>query len=317
MTGRLDLPPAGDAEAVLQAFGPPLAGARREQPVAGGESPGPLLLHVFVHDAAPAVADAVVRAVRTLAATGGHGLHDLLLVDGDCYRPVVADGVVVLREDGAFVDRIPVPRPADVPGVAELVLRGRSVLAGRDEVVAGIRRHDMAAAADTQAELDVLAARGDDGAPDPLEALARLGRWVVHGQGEPDAAARASIVVALADRMLRDVVLARWLPELFSVEDVLTADLAHEVRRAVHPWPVGDQGALDRLLTLAAKVPRAVAAPLLTTAGTVAWGTGEGTVANEAIDLALQVEPDYRMALLVRTALERGMPPWRRSAQAA
>ncbi|RIK14477.1 MAG: hypothetical protein DCC50_11075 [Acidobacteria bacterium] len=312
LTARLDLPPEEEAGVVLDAFAGPLAGV-------GAEHPGGLLLHVFVHDAPPQVAEAVAATVRTLAAGGGHVLHDLLLVREGRYLPLVADGLAQQPDAGDGTAWRPVPVPADVPGVADLVLRGRAVLPGRGDVVAAVRRQDLAAAADTQAALeDREAGDADAGTEDHLPALGRLSRWVVDGQEEPDAQARAAIVLALADRTLRDAVLARWLPALFSVEEVLTAGPARELRRRVRPWPAPDAAAaLDRLLGIAAAVPRPVAAPLLTVAGVVAWGQGEGTIANEAVDLALEVDPGYRMALLVQAALERGVPPWRRSAHVA
>ncbi|AXH95678.1 DUF4192 family protein [Ornithinimicrobium avium] len=363
LTARVDLPPGEDADVVLQAFAGPLARVAREQAGAGGGGAGRagvpegldgLLLHVFVHDAPPQVADAVACAVWTLASAGGHGLHDLLLVEGERYLPLVADGVAggrILRlvlgldpadevvagtggaggaggasrgADGTAADSAwgwrPVPVPADVPGVADLVLRGRSALPGRDDVVAGVRRHDPDAAAQTGSALDALR-RGTDGSgrtrQHQLSALACLSRWVVDGEDEPDPAQRARVVLALSDRTLRDALLARWLPELFSVEEVLSAEDARDLRRSVRAWPARDAGALDRLLGVAAAVPRPVAAPLLTVAGVVAWGQGEGTVANETVDLALEIDPGYRMALLVQAALERGIPPWRRGAKAA
>lgn len=305
LTARLDLPPEQEAAAALEAFRVPLSGV-------AAEHPGGLLLHVFLHDAPARTADTVAVAVRALADGGGHRLHDLLLVRDGRYRPLVADG---LEQAGGIAGEEtwrPVPQPADVPGVADLVLRGRSALPRREDVVAAVRRQDLAAAAQTQAALE-----GTDPGQDHLPALGRLSRWVVQGRDEPDAQARAHIVAALADRGLRDAVLACWLPGLFRLEEVLERGPARELRRLVRPWPARDLQALDRLLGLAAAVPRAVSAPLLTVAGVVAWGQGEGTIANEAVALALEADPGYRMALLVQTALEQGLPPWRRSSPAA
>lgn len=335
MTARLDLPPAGHADRLVGLFGPPLARVAEETVDGGADAEGCLLLHVFLHDATDDVADEVLQAVWTLAGTGGHHLHDVLLVREGRYLPLVADGSpgrralqVVLGRGPAEVSLrggaqeetwLPVPGAADVPGVADLVLRGRSPAAGREEVAAAVRHLDADAAAATAAALESVGT-GADGAgrgPAVPEVLGRLSRWVVEGEDEPDAAGRAAVVAALADRVVRDAVMARWLPRLFSVEEVLGLEDARELRRLVRPWPVPDDGALDRLLGLAARVPREVAAPLLTLAGTVAWGHGEGTVANEAVDLALESDPGYRMALLVRTALEHGLPPWRSRAQAA
>jgi hypothetical protein len=172
-----------------------------------------------------------------------------------------------------------------------------------------VRRRDETAAAATGLALTLLRLAPETF--DPVDALRRLGTWVVHGESEPAARDRARIAVALADRTVRDAVMARWLPRLFTVEEVVAGDLAREVRGALPPWPGGHStAALDRMLGLAACVPVPDAVPLLTVAGALAWGSGEGTVANEAIDLALETDPGYRMAGLLREALDRGLPPW-------
>lgn len=303
LTLRFDVPALDDVAAVIDGLHTPLVEA------AGGEA-GPLLLHTFVYGAdAPVAAEIAVRLTR-LADRHDRRLYDLVLVRNGSYLPLVAAGQH-LGEDPEAEDPadswLPVPRAADVPGVADLVLRGRFPAASRDDVAARVRRRDERAASAT-----ALAGTLLEMAPetyDPLEALERLGRWVVHGVDDPTPRDRARIVVALADRGLRDAVLARWLPRLFRLEEVLPADLVDDLRRAVPSWPPEEAGALDRLLGLAARVPAFDAVPLLTVAGAVGWAKGEGTVANEAIDLALETDPTYRMAALLRQALDQGRAP--------
>lgn len=302
VTVRFDLPEVDDVAPVLEALAEPLRQA------AAGPRPGDdgqLVLHAFVYEADDDVAAAVSTGVAGLADEHGYGLNDLVLVRDGHYLPLVAEGVS-LGHQQAWV---PVPPPADVPGVADLVLSGRYAAGSRDDVGARVRRRDEEAAAATTLALTLL-----DLAPetyDPLDALHRLGRWVVRGEDEPTPRDRARIAVALGDRTLRDAVMARWLPRLFTVEEVLPEDMAHDVRRAVPPWsPHGDLPALDRLLGLAARMPAAESVPLLTLAGAVAWRMGEGTIANEAVGGALDLDPAYRMALLLRAALDRGLPPW-------
>jgi hypothetical protein len=54
--------------------------------------------------------------------------------------------------------------------------------------------------------------------------------------------------------------------------------------------------------------PDLVAAPAALLAF-AAWRVGKGALANLAIDRALTAEPDHRLALLVQTILDRGLPP--------
>lgn len=307
MTARFDHPAPDDAMAAVSTLAVPLARV-------GREAMAPVLLHVFVFEADDEVAAAVAAATVLLTRRDGHTLHDLVLVREGRYLPLVEEGADPAGEQHATGDRAAggwrdVPVPADVPAVADLVLDGRFPAAGRDDVAARVRARDEPAAAATGLSLTFLRLAPE--AVDPLEALRRLGAWVVHGDAEPAPRERARIVATLEDRTVRDAVMARWLPRLFTVEEVVAGALAREVRGALPPWPREESvAALDRLLWLAARVPRSDAVALLTVAGAMAWGSGEGTVANEAIDLARETDPTYRMAQLLREALDRGAPPW-------
>lgn len=299
VTARLDLPDTDDVEPVVGALVAPLHRTRLES--------GTLLLHAFVYDADPDVAGAVATALLALADADDHVVHDLVLVADGHYLPAVAGGLPVPVGDG-HEGWLPVPPAADVPAVADLVLQGRGVADSREAVAARVRHLDERAAAATELAISFVELAPDT--CDPFEALGALSRWVVDGQGELAPRERARLAVVLADRTVRDAVLARWLPRLFTVDELLPAEVRRRTSRVLGPWAPQDPAALDRLLTLASQVPRDRAVPLLTIAGAVAWGSGEGTVANEAVDLALETDPDYRMAGLLRLALDQGLPPW-------
>ncbi|MFK5633789.1 DUF4192 domain-containing protein [Ornithinimicrobium sp. LYQ103] len=317
MTVRLDLPPAGHAGRLAHDLAGPVGRA-------GARSRGDLLVHAFVFDADPPLAVDVVEAVHRLVDVDGRlRLHDLLLVSGDRYLAVVEREERVLDDDevtaaltcGLTSDWSTVPSAADVPAVADLVLRGRGAAASREDVAAAVRRRDERASAATSLAIDVLAL--DPDRCRPVVGLEALGSWVVHGTPEPTAHQRAQLALALQDRWLRDAVLASWSPRLFQLEDILSPQEAEEVRRAVPPLRDPREGALDRLLALCAKVPAELTAPLYTVAGFLAWSVGEGTVANEAVDVALEVEPGYRMATLLQAVLAHGLPPWAAEAAVA
>lgn len=311
-TARLDLPPLEHLPGLARALGAPLHRAAREG--------GALLLHAFGYDV-PAgegdqdeqeYADALLAALVDTAEGAGVELHDLDLVrdEGREHRRMV----VATR--GVDEPWLPVPGAEEVPAAADLVLQGRAPLASRDTVAAAVRRRDEAATARTELALSMLAA--DPCRLDPDEAMRALGAWVVHGHPVPGARERAWITVELHDRQVRDALLGRWLPQTFELSDVLSAQAAEAFRREVPAWPREDSdAALDRLLGLAGQVPRELGAPLVTVAAFVAWVTGQGTVANEACELALEVDPDYRMAGLLRECLERGVRPPRSTGHGA
>lgn len=302
---RMDLPVTQDLVHLPGALVPRLRQALREED-------SPVVLHAFCYDppetqgeACPVFVDELCAALSRLADEAGMLLNDVVLVRdyGRHHRPVLA---AEERVDRPWVDT---PTAADVPAAADMVLRGRAPLPSREDIVALVRRRDEDASAATDLALSVLAL--DPGRLDDDEALRALGDWVVGGGPAPSARQRAWIAVLLQDRTLRDAVLARWLPDSFSLEEVLPAPEAALLEERLPALPPGDAAgaALVRLLELAGQVPVALGAPLLTIAGCTAWERGEGTVATEACELALEVEPGYRMAVLLRQVLEGGVRP--------
>lgn len=303
-TARLDLPPVEHLAGLTRVIGEPLRRTARE----GGQ----LLLHAFGYDL-PTVPDgqtdqgyaaALLDALTDTARWAGVELHDLALVrdEGREHRRVV------VATDRVEEPWQPVPGAAEVPAAADLVLQGRAPLDSRSSVAAVVRRRDEAAAARTDLALSLLVA--DPCRLDTDLALRALGSWVVHGEPAPGARERAWITAELHDRQVRDALLGRWLPQTFELREVLGAREAELFCGRVPTWPREDSdAALYRLLELAAKIPRELGAPLLTVTAFVAWVTGHGTVANEACDLALEVDPDYRMARLLRECLDHGVRP--------
>lgn len=304
MTARLDLLPFEHLTRLTTVIGEPLRRTVRN----GGQ----LMLHTFGYDL-PAGADGepdeeyaarLLVALESTARYAGVVLHDHYLVrdEGREHRRVVAATDIV---DEPW---LPVPEAAEVPAAADFVLQGRAPLDSREAVAAAVRRRDETASARTDLALSLLAA--DPSRLDAEQALRTLGAWVVRGEPAPSARERAWIVAELHDRQVRDALLGRWLPQTFRLQEVMGPREAEQFCRHVPAWPQEDSdAALYRLLELVTKTPRELCAPLVTVAAFVAWVTGQGTVANEACDLALEVDPDYRMAGLLRECLERGVQP--------
>ena len=312
-TLRVDLPEIEHLDELPDALSQPVRhGVGRDQ----GRG-GTTIVHAIAYDvpedtpgqASPTYVEALTGALEELCEQVGVMLHDLVLVRQTTGAGPAREHKHLLRA-GEDLDLpwMPLPAAADVPAVADMVLRGRCPLGSRAEVVDAVRQRDEAACAATSLALDVVAL-----SPARLDqdlALSRLGSWVVDGTPEPSARERAWIVVLLHDKSIRDGVLARWIPAMFDLDDVLPPVEAASVRRHVPAWPDNDSLApIGRLLSLAGQVPLDLTAPLLTLAGFTAWAHGEGTLAVEASRHALDVDPDYRMAQLLEHALLTGMRP--------
>lgn len=67
--------------------------------------------------------------------------------------------------------------------------------------------------------------------------------------------------------------------------------------------------ALDLWLWVARHLEEDLVAPALTVAGWCAYRAGNGVVAIEAFELALKFTPHYRLAQMLRAALQAGIPP--------
>jgi hypothetical protein len=228
----------------------------------------------------------------------------------------------------------PLP-PADrAPAVAELVALGRGALPGRSDVQALVFPDDVAARDRVAA---AVARLGRARSPRTGRAKA-LRDWAslltVDGdpraQWEPSAAAAARMAVSLRDVRLRDLVAAWICPgtlPLAALDERLVAQA-----RALFPTYAGlddDLGLAgsvdlddlvvshrqarltDRLCVLARRVPDAQAPAVLTVLASYAWWQGEGTLARLALDRALDLDPGYRLALLLEQMLDLAVRPSR------
>ena len=165
----------------------------------------------------------------------------------------------------------------DAPGV----LASRDVLAATLAPADGKTAESMRAATARAARMTRRAAAGED-----LDAAA--GAITRYGKGDReltcDEAAR--ITVALRNPRVRDDAWCRMDPALRKDHLQLWTDLTRLAR------------------------PGYVAAPASLLAFT-AWQCGNGALANEALDRALADNPQYRMAQLLRIAIDSGFPPSR------
>ncbi|WP_125777334.1 DUF4192 domain-containing protein [Antribacter gilvus] len=132
------------------------------------------------------------------------------------------------------------------------------------------------------------------------------------------------LAAGLSDTWIRDAVLLSLVPgteELASATARRQADPARDaaigsvMARIVDPG-VGEQP--DRRLTapacvvleaVVAHVPRRRWAPACLLLGLLSWWDGDGGGAGERVTEALRAEPGYRLAVLLGSALQGGVPP--------
>lgn len=202
------------------------------------------------------------------------------------------------------------PAEADVPIVADYVLRGRSPVAGREVVVGLFASRRPLLRAVVAAEIDARACSGP-GSVDAERAMELLGQ-VLRAQGMDlpvlDAPVLADLALTLHDVTHRDAVLARTAPGVMRLSDV-PPEVGDRVLRLLPVLDEVDDAACERLAVLSSHLPPPLAAPLVTVCGYLAWCSGAGTLANVAIAKALRCDPHYSLALLVDRALQHAVSP--------
>ena len=236
----------------------------------------------------------VAAALRERAAEAGITLTEVLRAEGQRFWSYVCADPACCPPEGT---------PYDVtghPAARALAVAGGEVLAGRAELSASLapaggqlgaamrrataKAHAQVARCVTRldrAGLQVNAARltGALGQVAVRDAIRR------YRDGEDVGTEHAAwLTVALRQLRVRDDAWARMEPEYRSAHLRLWTDLTRLAR------------------------PGYVAAPAALLAF-VAWQSGDGALANVALDRSLADSPRYSMALLLREALDSGAPP--------
>jgi hypothetical protein len=236
----------------------------------------------------------VAAALRERAGEAGVTLTEVLRAEGQRYWSYVCADPACCPQEGT---------PYDVtghPAARALAAAGGQVLAGREELSATLtpaggqlgaamrratsKAHAQVARCVTRLDRDglqVTAARVT-GALGAVAVRDAIRRYRDGEQVSPEQA--AWLTVALRQLRVRDDAWARMEPEHRSAHLRLWTDLTRLAR------------------------PGYVAAPAALLAF-VAWQSGDGALANVALDRALADSPGYSMALLLREALDSGAPP--------
>jgi hypothetical protein len=265
---------AGHAVAVLD--------QRRLHTVIGiGYGPGALVTPM---------ADALAAAVRER----GLRLHELMRVEDGRYWSYICANPDCCPPDGVRFDVQASPAAAAMTVAGLVAYPDRAALAGTLAPVTGPAARAMqraTTAARTRAAK--LVSQGSQGGLDPATTLlAEAGRRTVrdfiasYRGGRPITAAEpvAWLSVTLAHLPVRDDAWARMDPQYRDAHLRMWSDVVRRAR------------------------PAYLAAPASLLAFT-AWQSGEGALANIALDRALAADPHYSLAHLLRDILDAGVPP--------
>jgi Domain of unknown function (DUF4192) len=239
----------------------------------------------------------VATGLREAAWQAAIDLREFLRVAGGRYWSYVCGNEKCCPAEGVPFDTAAAdPAEAEaLAAVGDRVLAGRAAVAARVAPLGGIARESMRQATRrAERHINQLMAKvrksGRLGAARHMitaESLAAVGTMITRYRDggrftSDDEIAR--ITVALRDLRVRDDAWARMDPAHSGAHQRLWIDV---VRRAQ---------------------PGYVAAPAALL-GFVAWQSGEGALANVALDRALADDPGYSMAQLLRQVITAGAPP--------
>lgn len=324
LVARVDLADIADAE-----HGPQVARSLAAHLDRDGARRAVLVL--YAPTAAPrgqALVDAAAaHAHEAFEVPFGGGL-DVVVVGETHYRCLACDPTCCPPE-GRSLDELQATRAG-----AEMVLAGSVVAPGRD-ALGQVRPAPTAArraVARVRRRRGEARARALAGGPRALsswrtESLAAWRALVTSTAGggagtSTRIALLGRVEAGLTDRRVRDAVLVACLPDAGSLPEralehagpAQDAELRAAIGRLVDPAvgePPDDTVRVVRaaLEDVVAHGRRGAQAPASTLLATVAWWQGDGARASVMLDRALRDDPAYRLAHLLRTAVDAGLAP--------
>lgn len=237
----------------------------------------------------------VADALRECALQTGLRVTELLRVEGHRYWSYVCADSACCSPDGTPFEI------SDHPAAVAMAAAGAQVLSSREELAATVMPREGKAAelmrvatrrAEERAERLVarVARSGSRGsarrliAVSGLEAVAAAIAAYRHGERLPAGDGAAWLTVVLRDLRVRDDAWSRMDPRFREEHLRLWTDLT----RLAQPGYVSAPASLLAF---------------------VGWQSGNGALANVALDRAMEDDPDYSMARLLRQAVDSGAPP--------
>lgn len=235
------------------------------------------------------------EAVRRQLAASAIELRDLLRAEGGRYWSYLCTSAACCPADGVPFDAAAEPVAAEMTLAGRLTLPDRGALARTVAPAGGLARESMRQATqraqDRAAALVAAAASCGRGRP-PGRVLTGHGLRAVR---DAVAACRSGDIPAGHD----DIAWLALAVSDFRVRDDAWARMDPRFREA--------HGRLWAAVTRLAE-PEYVPAPAALLAFT-AWQQGNGALANVALQRALDADPGYTMALLIRDAIAAGLAP--------
>jgi hypothetical protein len=274
-----DPPDAAKAREIAQHATGVLTARRIKTAIAAGYGPGALVTPV-------------AESLRASLASAGITLRDLLRVQDGRYWSYACQDPGCCPPDGVPFDGPAHPAAAALDAAGMTARPDRAALAASLAPLPGpaatsmgqateraLRRAEefLAAATETADGQRRLVEAGREAVRAAIGIYRRGGQITDHDQ-------LAWLSVAVADLRVRDDAWARMEPKFRAAHRRLWTDV---VRHACEPY-----------------VP--APASLLAFIG---WQSGEGALANIAIERALAADPDYSMARLIGQAVDAGLPP--------
>lgn len=274
----------------------------------------PSQVALLVYDDAPWQArqrprQALVDALEQRFAVDGVPVKEAVYVDRERFWSMTCRSVDCCPEAGTLLSEV-----RSTQAAATLVLQGRAPLGDRGELVSRVAPRGplttSAVASVADRELGRRAALETGGAlavrswvrevTDLFDTV--VGRSRTEGVVRLDGDEAGLLVAGMLDIGLRDAVSERcsaWLGALPDAGDrVPTRPERHE-----------DDPVTGVLRELAVMCDGQLAVAPLTLLAAQYWGAGEGALANAAVERALAIDPDYRLAVLLAQLLRAAIPP--------
>lgn len=265
----------------------------------------------------------LVREVTHGLARAGVPVQQIVHVTASTFRPYECTDLGCCPMPGH-----PLVLAESSPIASEMVLRGRVVAADRAEMVsAALPPLGPGEPAVTAHAARWDAVRASHPGPDGHQQSAASQRWrartfrvwrsclragvdPVAVATQPPVAGR--LLSGLADVEVRDAALLSLVPACGGVpEEVLAGRAPDGIGALLDQAPDPDVMARGRdvVTALLRVAPAERTAPALAMLAWMAWSCGEGALAREAVDRALLVDPQHRLAGLLDQVLAAGVPP--------
>jgi hypothetical protein len=245
----------------------------------------------------------------------GIGVKEAVYVGTERYWSFTCRSRRCCPDEGTSIERTRATQVA-----AELVLQGRVPVADREQLVSAVApRGALTTSAVASVARRELGERGHapgetspepDGAwlVDVLETFAELvARTQAEGRPEISGDEAGRVLAGLTDIEIRDAVAAQW--SSFMLDPAERGDPDDPSGPAARPPLHEDDPVTAVLLELSVMSDGWLAVAPLTLLAAQYWSSGEGALANAAVERALTIDPRYRLANLVGRLLQAGVPP--------